>query len=169
MFMRPQGSRRLAAPMFLLAAVGFASCVGLSFPRISNIRAQDEPAATQARIPETLPKGKKLILADGSFQMVREYHRDGDRVRYYSVERSDWEEIPASLVDWGATEKSEADQSGARQRPRTENQSQRTRRTYSGHRFRSQPRVQPEGVILPDEDEVSTCSTDRRFPCWSSP
>src|SRR5579863_2994693 len=41
----------------------------------------------------------KLYLKDGGFQLVREYTVDGDRVKYYSVERSDWEEIPADLVD----------------------------------------------------------------------
>jgi hypothetical protein len=41
----------------------------------------------------------KLYLKDGGFHLVREYKVDGDRVRYYSVERSDWEEIPAELVD----------------------------------------------------------------------
>ena len=41
----------------------------------------------------------KLYLKDGGFQLVREYKVDGDRVKYYSVERSDWEEIPADLVD----------------------------------------------------------------------
>jgi len=41
----------------------------------------------------------KLYLKDGNFQLVREYKVDGDRVMYYSVERSDWEEIPADLVD----------------------------------------------------------------------
>lgn len=49
-------------------------------------------------------------MADGTFQLVREYSVNGDRVRYWSVERSDWEEIPASLVDWDATRKAEADQ-----------------------------------------------------------
>lgn len=56
-------------------------------------------------IAAPLPRGKKLILTDGSFHVVREYRREGDRARYYSVERSAWEEIPASMVDWAATEK----------------------------------------------------------------
>jgi hypothetical protein len=41
----------------------------------------------------------KLYLKDGGFQLVREYKVDGDRVQYYSVERSDWEEMPVDLVD----------------------------------------------------------------------
>jgi hypothetical protein len=55
-----------------------------------------------------LPRGKKLMLKDGSFQLVRSYEKDGDRVRYYSVERGQWEVIPAALVDWDATKKAEA-------------------------------------------------------------
>lgn len=64
-----------------------------------------EPAGYAA----PLPRGRKLVLTDGSFQIVREYQRQGDRVRYYSVERSAWEEIPASLVDWAATDKAGAE------------------------------------------------------------
>jgi len=71
---------------------------------------QKDTNQTSADIPVPLPKGKKLILTNGTFQMVREYHREGDRVRYYSVERSAWEEIPAALVDWDATGKAEAGQ-----------------------------------------------------------
>jgi hypothetical protein len=41
----------------------------------------------------------KLYLKDGGFQLVREYSVEADRVKYYSVERSDWEEIPVDLVD----------------------------------------------------------------------
>jgi len=51
--------------------------------------------------------GRKLVLKDGNFQLVREYQRNGERVRYFSVERGAWEEIPAAIVDWDATAKAE--------------------------------------------------------------
>jgi hypothetical protein len=51
----------------------------------------------------------KLYLKDGTYQLVREYQVQADRVRYYSIERSDWEEIPLDMVDLPRT-RSEADQ-----------------------------------------------------------
>jgi hypothetical protein len=71
--------------------------------------APDQDAAADARIT----RGKKLVLKNGSFQLVRSYERKGDRVRYFSVERGDWEEIPAALVDWDATAKAERDSAKA--------------------------------------------------------
>ena len=43
-------------------------------------------------------------MKDGSYQLVREYKVDGDRLQYYSVDRSDWEEIPVDLVDLKRTD-----------------------------------------------------------------
>lgn len=42
---------------------------------------------------------QKLYLTDGSYHVVREYKVLEDRVRFYSVERSAWEEIPLDLID----------------------------------------------------------------------
>ena len=46
----------------------------------------------------------KLYLKDGTYQIVREYKVQSDRVRFYSTERSDWEEIPLEMVDLKRTE-----------------------------------------------------------------
>jgi hypothetical protein len=62
--------------------------------------------------PQNVPGMKsnhRIILKDGSYQIVREYHVVGDRVRYLSLERGEWEEMPANLVDWDATRKWERD------------------------------------------------------------
>ena len=37
--------------------------------------------------------------------MVREYQVNGDRIRYYSTERGQWEEIPVALCDLQKTER----------------------------------------------------------------
>jgi hypothetical protein len=70
----------------------------------------------QDRKPLPMPVGvpgtgsnHRLILKDGSFQPVRQYEIVGDRVRYLSQDRGEWEEMPADLVDWEATRKWERD------------------------------------------------------------
>ncbi len=76
----------------------FAIAVGI----FSLVLALRSPAQDAAR---------RLILKDGSYQLVTKYEVKGDRVRYLSAERNEWEELPSTLIDWPATEKYEKDRS----------------------------------------------------------
>ncbi len=51
----------------------------------------------------------KLYMKDGSYHIVREYQVMQDRVHFYSVERSDWEDIPLDLVDIKRTQSEAAE------------------------------------------------------------
>lgn len=84
----------------------------LALAALPRAAAQDPPPGGSDSPKET-PRGTKLVLKDGSFQLAREYQRQGSRVRYLSAERGDWEEIPAALVDWDATAKAQAAEAAA--------------------------------------------------------
>ena len=102
----------------LMGSVFFAGWAGTTGGAQSSSGAAPSqaqiPVETQARGKDAqagvpaLPRGKKLVLKDGTFQLVRDYRRNGERVRYLSAERGDWEEIPAAVVDWDATAKAAA-------------------------------------------------------------
>jgi hypothetical protein len=107
---------------------GAALCAHQNSQQQSAPPPQQTPPPTQQKAPPDtdqeksdkdlpaqafMPRGKKLCLTDGTFQIVRSYEKQGDSVRYYSVERSAWEEIPSTMVDWKATAQAEADDAKA--------------------------------------------------------
>ncbi len=62
---------------------------------------------------------QRLILKDGSYQSVVRYEMQGDRVHYLSAERYEWEDIPAVLINWDATQKYNQELSSGKLRTRT--------------------------------------------------
>ena len=67
-------------------------------------------AAVILAVPATSWAAIKLYLKDGTFHLVQSYEIVGKRVRYYSVERSEWEELPISLVDFAATKRAQSEE-----------------------------------------------------------
>jgi len=110
----------------------------------------------------------RLILKDGTYQLVRKYEVVGDRVRYISIERSgEWEELPENLVDWDATRKWERDHatqaeeaSPAMKEASDIDKEQAAERQESISR---RPEV-AKGLELPDEDGVFALDTFQGTP-----
>ncbi len=110
----------------------------------------------------------RLILKDGSYQLARQFSIEGDRVRYLSQERGDWEELPADLVDWEATRKwerdhanpDEGDTSPAMKEAAAIDKEEATERAEQTARM---PEV-AKGLELPDQDGVFALDTFQGTP-----
>jgi hypothetical protein len=91
------------------AALGCS--LALAAGLVSEGRAQRplaDAGAQQAGTAQTanaVPHRTRLILKDGSYQVVMSYQVKGKIVSYVSAERDATEEIPAELIDWDATHK----------------------------------------------------------------
>jgi len=105
---------------------------------------------------------QRLILKDGSYQVVTKYQKVGDRVRYFSAERGQWEEVPANLVDWTATEQWAKDHAPGAQAPAApvspvNPEAAEIDKEEQQERART-PDVSP-GLRLPDQDGVWALDT----------
>ncbi len=123
----------------------------------------DVPSATQATQE---PTRTRLILKDGSFQLVLSYKVVGNVVRYRSAERDGEEEdIPLALVDLPATEKWKKDHE-----PGSQAAAQTASPVLSPELAREEaaraaltPEIAPD-LHLPEEDSVLALDTFRGTP-----
>jgi hypothetical protein len=114
--------------------------------------------------PQLCPQqfAKRLILKDGSYQLANQWEVKGDRVRYLSTERNEWEEVPNSLVDWAATEKFEKDRANRPPSP----EAQEVDRELAAERAEEEaktPHVAP-GLRLPEDGSVMLLDTYQNQP-----
>jgi hypothetical protein len=110
----------------------------------------------------------RLILKDGTYQLVRKYEIVGDRVRYISLERGgDWEELPENLVDWAATRKWERDHANLAESPSSAmKEAEDIDKEEAAERDQVKARM-PEvasGLELPDENGVFALDTYQGTP-----
>jgi len=111
------------------------------------------PAQTQAR---------RLILKDGSYQSVTKYEIHGERVRYFSAERGEWEEVPKSMIDWDATEKFEQGRQQSKLAPEAVELDKELEAERKAEQARS-PQVAP-GLRLPDQGRIFLLDTYENQP-----
>src|SRR5882724_10503857 len=95
---------------------------------------------------------KRLILKDGSYQLATKWEKKADRVRYFSAERNDWEEVPNTLVDWDATDKYEKDRAVGKPAPEDVVLDKELEAERQADEAKS-PHVAP-GLRLPDDGGV---------------
>ena len=128
-----------------------ALIVGLATVLPTGIAAQHQPMDSTSNTP---PRRVRLIMKDGSYQLVLSYQVAGNIVHYRSAERDgETEDVPLALVDLPATEKWAREHTSAAptsERPAVlspelaKEEAARAART---------PEIAP-GLRLPEEDSV---------------
>ncbi|HKM49373.1 MAG TPA: hypothetical protein VJX69_17415 [Terriglobales bacterium] len=108
------------------------------------------------------PQAHRLILKDGTYQSVTKYEVHGERVRYFSAERGEWEEVPKSLIDWDATDKFEQGRAENKLAPEAVELDKELDAERKAEQARS-PQVAP-GLRLPDEGGIFLLDTYQNQP-----
>ena len=121
------------------------------------------PQFSMAQVPAPAhPQAHRLILKDGSYQSVTKYEIHGERVRYFSSERGEWEEVPKSLIDWDATDKFEQGRLQGKLAPEAVELDKELEAERKAEQARS-PQVAP-GLRLPDDGGIFLLDTYQNQP-----
>ncbi len=153
------------------AGLAWLLLASLLLTAISAFAQTHTPLPAKPGIPGT-GSNHRLILKDGSYQIVRKYEIVGDRVRYISLERGgEWEELPESLVDWDATRKwerdHEAELAGSTEIPSDAMKEAETIDKEEAAERAEQAARMPEvakGLELPDMDSIFVLDTYKGTP-----
>jgi hypothetical protein len=105
---------------------------------------------------------KRLVLKDGSYQLITKFEVKGDRVHYFSAERNAWEELPNAMVDWDATAKFEKDRASGLPAPEAVELDKEIAAERQAEEAKS-PEVAP-GLRLPQDGEVYLLDTFETQP-----
>jgi hypothetical protein len=108
--------------------------------------------------PRLALANQKLYMKDGTVQIVSSYEVQGDRVRYFSVERGEWEEVPADLVDFDATKRAVEETKAAHQKQIEEAKEIEKQRFYKPP---DQGLEVAPGIRLPGDDGIFTVEGKR--------
>jgi len=127
--------------------------VGLLLVAVAFVLAIPAPAQQLA---------KRLILKDGSYQLAVKWEVKGERVRYLSAERNEWEELPYALVDWPATDKFEKDRAAGVPSPEAIELDKEMAAERAADEAKTPP-VAP-GLHLPEDGSVMLLDTFQSQP-----
>jgi hypothetical protein len=106
-------------------------------------------------------QARRLILKDGSYQSITKYEIHGERVRYFSAERGEWEEVPKALIDWDATDKFEQGRQDSASAPEAVDLDKEIEAERKAEQARS---LVAPGLRLPDEGGIFLLDTYENQP-----